>query len=90
MTETTKQFRVGPEDDLSLSESIIYGAQHMLIVAMSPFVVPIMFFSIFGPAFGVDFATTTVLVATMLIFAGLATLTRPYFGLPLMEAQSIL
>lgn len=87
MSEEKKSiFVINIDDKISPLESLVYGAQHMLIVVMTPFVVPIMFASLFG----ITLEQTALLVITMLIFAGISTLTRPVFNLPIMEAQSIL
>jgi uracil-xanthine permease len=84
MTEKTvrnSKLTVGPEDDLSIGQSLLLGIQHVL--AMDVYVVPVIIASIIG----LSTNESSALIQSTFIAAGIATIIQSYFCMKLPVAQ---
>ncbi|WP_430598453.1 uracil-xanthine permease family protein [Enterococcus sp. AZ177] len=72
---------VGPNDDLSIGQSVLLGIQHVL--AMDVYVVPFIIASIIG----LTTKESSALIQSTFIAAGLATIIQSYFCMKLPVAQ---
>lgn len=72
---------VGPDDDLSLGQSVLLGIQHVL--AMDVYVVPF----IIASAIGLSTTESSALIQSTFIAAGFATIIQSYFCMKLPVAQ---
>lgn len=80
-TQRVSKLTVGPEDDLSLGQSLVLGIQHVL--AMDVYVVPFIIASIIG----LSTAQSSVMIQATFIAAGIATIIQSHFCMKLPVAQ---
>ncbi len=81
-TQRVSKLTVGPEDDLSLGQSLVLGIQHVL--AMDVYVVPFIIASIIG----LSTAQSSVMIQATFIAAGIATIIQSHFCMKILVRGS--